>query len=501
MKICTAAEVREWDRYTILHEPIASIDLMERAAIKCADWLLVNNSGCNAYCVLCGNGNNGGDGLAIGRLLAKAGMSIRVFICHPTAKNSNDFDTNLARLVQETSLKIHLVKEQKDLPVWDKNETIIEAVFGIGLSRPPLGIAEMIISHINQSGCPVIAIDIPGGMCADVSSKGNAIVRAAHTLSFQCFKPAFLMPGNAAFTGQQHILDIGLHQAYYHSMEVKYLLVTPVMIHSIYKKREPFAHKGNFGHALLVAGSDGKMGATVLSAKACLRSGVGLLTCHVPQCGFDIVQVSVPEAMVNTDENSSTPAKINLDFSVFSSLGAGPGIGTGNKTIQLLKDIFGRYKKPMVLDADALNCMAADASLLHALPAGSILTPHLKEFERLFGKSANDFDRTEKALQYAKHYNVVIVLKGHRSFIATPGGYGYFNSTGNAGMATAGSGDVLTGIITGLLAQGYSQEQAAVLGVYLHGLAGDIAAELFSQEAMIAGDIVASLGEAFKRLR
>ncbi|HEY6064494.1 MAG TPA: NAD(P)H-hydrate dehydratase, partial [Chitinophagaceae bacterium] len=268
----------------------------------------------------------------------------------------------------------------------------------------------------------------------------------------------------------------------------------------IYKPRKPFAHKGNFGHALLVAGSYGKIGAAVLSAKACLRSGAGLLTVHIPKCGYEILQGKVPEAMVETDFNSSFNTRIDDDLTNYKTIGIGPGIGTASETNAMLKKIFDTYRNPVVLDADALNIIAAQKDLFKLIPAGSILTPHPKEFERLFGKSANDFERIELAQQKANELNCVIVLKGHHTLITTATGRCFFNSTGNAGMATAGSGDVLTGLLTGLLAQGYSSIETAILGVYLHGLAGEFAAREFSMEAMIAGDIIKSLGAAFSSL-
>jgi NAD(P)H-hydrate epimerase len=274
-------------------------------------------------------------------------------------------------------------------------------------------------------------------------------------------------------------------------------LIDEKLIGSIYKQRNNFSHKGNFGHALMIAGSYGKIGAAVLSAKACLRSGIGLLSCHIPECGYEILQTTVPEAMLFTDTNSTIISKIDDDISKYNSIGIGPGIGTTVETRKMLKETLKKYKKPLLLDADALNCMALEKKK-PSLPPGSVLTPHPKEFERLFGKTKNEYERNARAMLNAKLLKCIIVVKGHHTYIATPSGQGYYNSTGNAGMATAGSGDVLSGIITALLAQGYLPEQAAILGVYLHGLAGDFAVEKFSQEAMLAGDIIEHLGEAFK---
>ncbi|MES1217042.1 MAG: NAD(P)H-hydrate dehydratase, partial [Bacteroidota bacterium] len=449
----------------------------------------------------CGKGNNGGDGLAIARLLAQRKFTVRIFILEFGQKGTDDFQTNLARLHEYPEVDIRFIQSEEHFHEFDKEEIIIDALFGSGLNRGLEGLTAKLVTYINNSGCQIISIDIPSGLFVDKSSKGNTVIKADHSLSFQCYKPAFLVAENSNCIGLVHILDIGLHPDYYFSANSKYELVDEAIIGNIYKPRDQFAHKGNFGHALLAVGSYGKIGAAILSARACLRSGVGLLSCHIPKCGYEIIQITVPEAMLLTDFNSSFITKIGDDLTKYDTVGIGPGIGTASETKMFLKDIFTSYKKPLVLDADALNCIALQKDLLASIPPGSILTPHPKEFGRLFGEAANDFERLDIALQKAKELNVIIALKGHHTFIATPASVGFFNSTGNAGMATAGSGDVLTGVITGLLAQGYNSVDAAILGVYLHGLAGDIAAKKYSHEAMVAGDIVENIGEAFKHVR
>jgi NAD(P)H-hydrate epimerase len=499
MKIFSANQIRNWDQYTIEHEAIASIDLMERAATKCVEWLEVNGYSKKQFTIFCGKGNNGGDGLAMARILAQKGNKIVVYILEFGHKGSRDFQINLERLHQDPSIDIHFVQAENNLHEL-KDVIVIDALFGSGLSRPLDGITEKLVGHINKSGCEIISVDIPSGMFVDSSSKGNTIIKAKHTLSFQCYKPAFLVAENAEYIGQVHILDIGLSKEFYNSTKTDFELVDEKIIHDIYKPRDPFAHKGKYGHALLIAGGYGKMGAAILASQACLHSGVGLLTCHIPKSGYEIMQRSVPEAMTITDDNSSFITNINEDVSKFNTIGIGPGLGTETETINALKNLFSIYKKPIVIDADGLNCLSKDKELFSSLPPNSILTPHPKEFERLFGESKNDFERIDKALSNAKKLHVIIVLKGHHTLIATPSGYGYFNSTGNPGMAKGGSGDVLTGIITGLVAQGYNSEQATILGVYLHGLAGDISANKLSQEAMVASNIIENLGEAFKKI-
>lgn len=500
MKIFSAEEIRLWDQYTIEHEPILSIDLMERAAAKCANWLLQQYPDAVSFVILCGKGNNGGDGLAIARILMENKYPVSIYILEFGHKGTEDFQTNLARLNKLSNHDIHFIQTAKNFPHLQQGQIIIDALFGSGLNRNLEGVTADLVQHINNGGNEIISIDIPSGLFVDRSSKDAISIHADHTLSFQCYKPAFLFAENEESVGEIHILDIGLHHDYYQSVVNQFELLDDAIIHSIYKPRKKFSHKGTYGHALLVAGSYGKIGAAILSAKACLRSGVGLLTCHIPACGYNILQTSVPEAMVTTDFNSSFLTKVEDDLTKYDSIGIGPGIGTAAETKMMLPEILNSYRNPLILDADALNIMARQKDLLKLIPAGSILTPHPKEFERLFGETHTDFDRVSLALQKARELNCIIVLKGHHTFIATPDGKGFFNSTGNPGMATAGSGDVLTGILTGLLAQGYSSAATAILGVYLHGYAGDIAAKQLSNEALIAGDIIETLGAAFSSL-
>jgi ADP-dependent NAD(P)H-hydrate dehydratase / NAD(P)H-hydrate epimerase len=497
MKLFSAEQIRLWDQYTIQHEPIASINLMERAAAKCIDWLERNNYTDRPFHIFCGKGNNGSDGLAIARMLSERKMTVIVHILEFGHKGTDDFQTNLARLHQYPDILIRFIQTEENFHALAKDDIIIDALFGSGLNRGLEGVTAKLVKHINDSGCTIISIDIPSGLFTDKSSKGQTAIKADHTLSFQCYKMAFLVAENSAFVGEVHILDIGLHPDFYHSTFTDYELTDDLFISSIYKPRNRFGHKGTFGHALIIAGSYGKIGAAILSAKACLRSGVGLLSCHIPKCGYDIMQTALPEAMVMTDFNSSFNTKIDDDIAKYETIGIGPGIGTASETKMMLEEILASCKKPLVLDADALNIIASQKDLLKLIPGESILTPHPKEFERMFGETETEFERIEMALQKARELNLVIVLKGHHTLIAAPDGKAFFNSTGNAGMATAGSGDILTGIITGLLAQGYSPGDAAILGVFVHGLAGDIAAKENSMEAMIAGDIVNCLGHAF----
>jgi ADP-dependent NAD(P)H-hydrate dehydratase / NAD(P)H-hydrate epimerase len=496
MEIFSAQQIRAWDEFTIKNEPIASIGLMERAAAACIFWLETNGYIGRSFSVYCGKGNNGGDGLALARMLAEQDCPVTVQILEFGHKGTDDFQVNLARL-HRTPVEIKFIQGEEHFRAVPVGDIVVDALLGSGLNRKLEGVTAKLVEHINGSGNEVIAIDIPSGLFVDSSSKGNPAIKAGHTLAFQCFKPAFLVAENEPFTGHVHILDIGLHKGYLQHAHSELELVDEVMIRSIFKPRGNFAHKGTFGHALLIAGSYGKMGAALLAGRSCLRSGAGLLTCHIPCCGYNILQTGLPEAMVEVDTDEKISTALSGELEKYSVIGIGPGIGTSAPTKALLQDLLNRYKKPMVLDADALNLISTDPALLSQLPPYSILTPHPKEFERLFGANDNEFARLQLAREKARQYQCVIVLKGHYTFIAMPGGKGYFNSTGNAGMAKGGSGDVLTGILMAMLSQGYSAGEAALFGVYLHGLAGDLAAAIHSPESMLPSDLTDHLGKAF----
>ncbi len=499
MLILSAKQIHEWDAYTIQNKPISSADLMEIAATRCLQWLQQNNFLNFSFHIFCGKGNNGGDGLALARLLSGKGVKVHVCIIELGQKGTEDFQLNLARLHQ-TDVSIYYIQSKEHFPEVPKSHIIIDALFGTGLNRPLKELSAELVHHINTFTNTVIAIDIPSGLLADNSSAGYAVIKATHTLSFECLKMAFMMAENELYTGIVRVLSIGLLANYLSGISYEASLVDEEVVKAIYKPRQKFSHKGSFGHAALIAGSYGFMGAATLAANACLRAGVGKLTCHIPECGYTIMQVAAPEAMSKTEPGQNYIESVS-GIEKYSSIGIGPGIGMYNSHTQLLKNLFSSYIKPLVIDADGLNVLAANNELFSAITPFSILTPHPAEFDRLFGKSENDFARMRLAQEKAKKLQLIIVLKGHYTFIAMPGGNSLFNSTGNPGMATGGSGDVLTGILTALLAQQYSAEHAAVLGVYLHGLAGDFASANASEEAMIAGDIIKYLGNAFRQLQ
>jgi NAD(P)H-hydrate epimerase len=495
MQILNSSQVRAWDEFTIQHEPIASIDLMERAAATCYEWLIRQYHD-KCFAIFCAKGNNGGDGLAIARMLS-ANHSVTVYILEFGFLGTEDFQTNLARL-HKTAAVIKFIPNEEVIPAVPPHDIIIDALFGSGLNRPLDGLASTLVQTINRSPNEKISIDIPSGLFVDSSSRGNVAVTATHTLSFQCYKPAFLVAENEEHIGDLHILDIGLSKDYLQTLEPVHVFIDARLAQDTMKRRSLFSHKGTFGHALIIAGSYGKIGAAVLAAKACLRSGIGLLSMHTPTCGTAILQTAVPEAMVDSDANEKVNTTVTIPLNKYDCIGIGPGLGTAYDTSTLVHNVITCYKKPIVLDADALNILSANTEWLNKLPPYSIVTPHPKEFERLFGGTENDFERINLAKLKAREYKIIIVLKGHHTFIATPDQNFFFNSTGNAGMATGGSGDVLTGIITSLVAQQYSPEQAALLGVYLHGLSGDMAAKQLSEPSLIASDIIDHLSGAFK---
>lgn len=497
MKILTTDQIRAADEHTIESEPIASIDLMERASKAFTQWFVNNFSPKRSIAIICGRGNNGGDGLAIARLLLKRNYSVKVFIIG-NKEGSQDFEINRKRLKDLTD--IVALSSINDLDQVQNQEIIIDGIFGSGLSRPIEGYYKDVVEHINQLNCIRIAIDVPSGLFADKKSSGP-LIRADHTLSFQVPKLALFLPENYKYVGDWTLLDIGLDKGFIHSQSSSNYYIDDQFIKPIIKERRKFDHKGSNGRGLIIAGSYGKIGAAVLCSKAALRSGIGLLTVNIPACGYDILQISAPEAMTLSDRDEKMITHIPEDINSFDCVGLGPGLGQSEKTVYALSRFFNKYNKPVVLDADALNIISGHRELLEVLPENSILTPHPGEFKRLVGEWQDDFEKLEKQKGLSKKYKIIIVLKGAFTSVSNPEGELFFNSTGNPGMATGGSGDVLTGILTGLMARKYTPQSVAVLGVYLHGLAGDLAADALGRESLKASDIIDFLPQAFLQLK
>ncbi len=500
MKIPTIEQIREADTYTIQHEPIASIDLMERAA------RLVYNKIVNIFdkqaniVLLCGMGNNGGDGLAVARMLLENNYQCRVVIVKHRHTYSQDCAINLGRLQKKYAHLIKTIEHTEDIPSLN-DDVIIDAILGSGLSK--IVSDNLLISlfkRINQSSAFVFSIDIPSGLFADKPiDLASYMVKADFVFSFQFPKLSFLFPEYYPFVGEWEIGDINLHPSFINAIETPFYLLEAKDIQAFIHPRGKFSHKGTYGRALLIAGSKCMMGAAVLAAKACLRAGAGIVEVHIPKIGYHILQSFVPEAICSIDNHEEYITHIPFEtFININAIAIGSGIGKAPETVNGLKNIIYNTSIPIVFDADAINIMAENKTYLEFIPANSIFTPHLKEFERLVGKANNSYERLQLQREFSNKYQCIVVLKGAHTSVSLPNGNVFFNTTGNPGMATAGSGDVLTGIILGLLSQKYTPIEAALIGVYLHGRAGDIALEKESNESLIASDIIAHLGKAWK---
>lgn len=501
MKLFETNQIKQLDQYTIDHEPISSIDLMERAA-DALYWEFVNYvSILQPICIVAGPGNNGGDALALSRLLLQSGYSVSVYLLH-TSKLSADCEINKKRLLEKFPQSFHESIRSFEKPEITKSTIIVDGIFGSGLSRPLSGLYAETVRWINGTGCEIVAIDIPSGLSGEENTieESPNIVHANYTISIQYPKLSFLFAENEKYVGKWSTVDIAIHPKATELTESNFFYLENNDISSLLNIRQKFSHKGTFGHTLIISGCLGMAGAAVLCSKAALRSGTGLVTLHSAAENRIIVQSVVPEAIFQADKSSNLITEIK-SIEQYDSVAIGPGIGTNSETTKMLAEFLNIYNKPCVLDADALNIISQNKYLLAVIPKNSILTPHPKEFERLFGKCNSSFERMKKAAEMAQRLDVIIVLKGAFTLVSIPDGNQYFNSTGNSGMATAGSGDVLTGIISSLLAQGYSSENAAKIGVYIHGLAGNIALKNQSVESLIASDIIENIGLAFIQTR
>lgn len=494
MQIFSAAQIKQWDAYTIEHEPVSAIDLMERAARKCFDWLQQHCSAANTFQVFCGSGNNGGDGLAIARMLYEAKKNVAIYILHQKSA-TEDFTQNVTRL-QLLQVSIIEIESGEDFPVVPDKSIVIDALFGSGLNRPLEGVAAALVQHINRHPGTIVSIDVPSGLYTDQSSAGNTIIEANYTLTFQTPKLAFLIAENELFTGKWEVLDIGLHPNFATGNATAFQWLEEKQVKAIVHPLKKHTYKNKLGHALLYAGSHGMMGAAIMSASACLRSGTGLLTVATTEAGHNLMQTTNPQAMCITEEHWTD----TNNWKKYSAIGIGPGWGDTTEHKKVAAAIVKYWKGLLVVDASGLTHFTYKKGWENTIPPNAVITPHPGEFDRLFGEQADSFARLQTALDKAVVLNIYIVLKGAYTFIATPQGTGYFNSTGNPGMAKGGSGDVLTGLLTGLLAQGYSPLHACLLGVYLHGLAGNEAAIAKSMYGMNAMDIVQGLSEGWKRL-
>lgn len=494
MKILTAEQIKECDLATI-EKGISSINLMEKASKYCVDWIDVTFRSAQKFLIFCGTGNNGGDGFAIARMLYEKGFDVEVFIDKSKREFSSDASINLKKIKLISGIDI---KDFADFSVIKNNRTvIIDAIFGNGLNRELAGAIKSLIEKLNQIDVPKIAIDIPTGLFADKDiPDGATALKADFTLTFQFYKRAFLHPETGKYCGKITVLDIDLDQDFIAKTETEYFIIDDNLVKEIYRPRDEFSHKGTYGKSILVGGSYGKIGAIMMSTLSALKTGSGLTFTIAPECGNVVLQSQVPEAMFIASGQTYLE---KIEIQEKAVYGIGPGFGKEKQTQKALFDFLKSYKKPVVLDADALNILAENGKM-DLIPKNSVLTPHPLEFERLFGKSENSFERLELARKKAEELKILIVLKDHHTAVVTPERKVYYNITGNSGMAKGGSGDVLTGILTSLISQNYDIEKACIFGVWIHGKAGDCAAEQFSKESMLPTDLISKLGEVFKSL-
>ncbi len=500
MKIFPVHTIADLDAYTIENEPILSVNLMERASRRLFDILKVRYVG-RPFIVLAGPGNNGGDALALSRMLLLEGFAVTTVMLQSEGL-SNDAKINRDRLGHLLQSVIVELDKGDAFPTVPANCVILDGLFGAGLNRPLEGRARELVQFVNGLNKEVVAIDLPSGLMGEDNSANtrDGIIKASFTYAFQFPRLAFLFPENHPFVGHWEVIPIGIHQSIIDSTPSNWYLTTIADCKKLLPKRQRFDHKGVNGHVLLIAGSYGKMGAAVLASRACMKAGAGLLTVQIPHATCNVLHVAVPEAMVSIDRSDLMFTEFPA-LEQFSAVGVGPGIGVRSNSVKALSDLLDVIGSiPLVLDADALNILALHPDLLGKLPGNTVLTPHPKEFERLAGASSDDYSRLQKAVLFSQTHNVILVLKGAYTVVVSPDGICRFNSTGNPGMATAGSGDALTGIILAFLGRGMKPLDAAVLGVYLHGLAGDIACESEGEDALTTSDLIQTLGKAFLRL-
>ncbi len=502
MKIFSAEQIKQIDEFTITNEPIASIDLMERAAMGCTKRImkLVNIE--DELLIFCGKGNNGGDGFAIARLLLERGFNCNAFVINYTDTFSTDAEINFNKLKETFGTKISEINSLEDLKekITHRNYIVIDALLGIGVNKPIEGLLKETVNFINANFNRIISIDIPSGLFPDESSKGNeTIIHSTLTLTFQFPKLAFLFPENKNYVPEFEVLDIGLSVEAINAQFTTFYYLTKQDVSSFIKPRNKFSHKGDFGHALLLAGSKGKSGSALISAKACLRSGAGLLTLHSNKSTTDALLQHLPEAMSVEDANEEFISGIDKPEN-YDAIGFGPGVGLQEETQIVLKKLLQYYTGKLIIDADGLNILSENKTWMEFLPTETILTPHPKEFERLAGKQDNDLERIKTLKHLSLKHNSIFLLKGAHSAVAFPDGSVFFNSSGNAALAKGGSGDALTGIILGLLARGYSAPKATLMGMFIHGYAADICIKKKSKESILISDIIEQLPKAFKKL-
>lgn len=502
MKILLTSQVKEADKLTIANEPVSSIRLMERASLSFTRWFLKKFNSSNPVVVFAGSGNNGGDALAIARLLIERQYTVRVYLIQTAESLSDDCAINLNRLRNCISPEMINPSDIQILPKIYHDDIIIDGIFGSGLNRPVEGGIAELIRYINNSPGKIVSVDIPSGLFGEDNLKNIPlnIIRANNTVTFEFPFLSFFMSENEVYTGIWEVIPIGLHKESIDKLNSQYSTIDTLRIRGLLIPRKKYSHKGTYGHALIIAGRQGMMGAAVLCARACLRGGSGLTTVCIPDSGCDIIQGSVPEALTKSGGNGNVISELP-DITPYQAIAFGPAVGTSAETEKTMFELIRKSSVPLVLDADALTILSEHKEWLNRLPVGSVITPHPKEFDRLAGISEDMYSRHMKQLEFASQYKLIVVLKGANTIITTPDGNSFINTTGNPGMATGGTGDVLTGLIVSLIAQGYTALDASLIAVYLHGLAGDIFIKTSGMEALIASDLIDNIGEAFHQIR
>ncbi|WP_185866022.1 NAD(P)H-hydrate dehydratase [Blattabacterium cuenoti] len=506
MKILSLNQIRSADQYCIDYESISSLELMNRAAKSCFNWILKNRRfqvRKVPFIVLSGNGNNGGDGLSLAKMLYFYGAKISVYIVNISNQFSNEFLINKEKILRY-GIPLQVICEGDKFPLLDKESYLIDAIFGIGFNRLINKYWKSFFHYINEKKFQsVLSIDIPSGLFMEKNHDDfTGIIKATHTLTFQVPKLPFFFPSYENYVGKWEILNIGWKSDFLQKMQTKNFYIDDQCIYAIKKTRKKFSHKGDYGHGIIIGGNHGMMGSVILSAKASLRTGIGKLSVYVPYCGYEIIQNALPEVIVKTDMKKHWISDIVIPADI-NAIGIGVGMGKHPKTEYAFASFLLKVKYKnisMIVDADALNILSNQLELLNLLPKNTILTPHPKEFYRLVGPWKNDYQKLDLLKKMSMTYKTFVVLKGAHTIISTPCGDLYFNSTGNPGMSKAGSGDVLTGMIMSLLSQGYSPKKSCIMGVYLHGLAGDIASKKLSEESIISSDIINHIGSAFQKI-
>ncbi len=510
MKLLSARQMKELDDYTIKSLGIDSIELMERASRAVTKEIVsLLPSTDRKVVVFAGPGNNGGDGLAIGRMLGQDGYNVEVFLFNTKGHLSVECQFNRDRLEKSENVVMHEITSQFDLPHLNKQDLILDALFGVGLTRPLSGGFKLLVDFINNSDNTVVSVDLPSGLsgsveCNEMEWSESSVIRADYTFTFHCLKPTMLLGDNQKFLGHVKVLDIGLKDNKIDYNSLQFAITGQGDVTKLLKPRDAFGHKGTFGHGLLVAGARGMAGASILAGKAALRSGIGKLSVLTADENISVLQTALPEAVVINIQhdtiNTTDATGYMLDLLRYSAIAVGPGLGQNVDAEKKLLSLIDYSNIELIVDADGLNILAKHSSWASMLPKGTILTPHPKEWERLLGRKSNGVDQLRYAIDYCEKYGIYIVLKGHYTAVCTPEGRVFFNTSGNSGMATAGSGDVLTGILLSLRSQGYGAEEACRLGVWLHGVAGDCARNKMTDYSMVASDIINNLGEAFKTI-